>query len=115
MRWFLWLAAGAALFVAFLSALGPIALAILSLVWPGILGGWLSILCGGTVAVAVLAAEDFWWRRAAFGLPALAGTALLAAWEPFLLWFAASGAGLAVWDIFKGLPSWIVGERPPAS
>ena len=117
MHWFLWLV-WAAILVAILSAVGPTGLAIiwvfLSLSWPFLLGGLLSILCGFTVA-GMVAADDLWWRRAAIGLPALAGAASLAAWEPVTLWFAASGAGLAVWDHFKGLPSWIVGERPPAS
>ena len=118
MHWFLWLV-WAALLVAILSAVGPTGLAIiwvfLSLGWPYLLGAFLSILCGSTATAAVLAADELWWRRAAFGLPALAGAASLAAWEPVTLWFAASGAGLAAWEIFKGLPSWIVGERPPAS
>ena len=119
MHWFLWLV-WAAILVTILSAVGPTGLAIvwvfLSLSWPYFLGAFLSILCGSTATAAVLAADELWWRRAAFGLPALAGAALLAAWEPFTLWFAASGVGLAAWEHFKGLPSWMFdGERPPAS
>ena len=118
MHWFLWLV-WAALLVAILAAVGPTGLAIiwvfLSLSWPFLLGGLLSILCGSTVAAAMLAADEVRWQRAAFGLAALAGAASLAAWDPVTLWFAAFGAGMAAWDHFKGLPSWIAGERPPAS
>ena len=118
MHWFLWLAY-AALLVAILAAVGPTGLGVvwffLSLMWPAILGGLLSFVCGGAVAGAVLATDDVWWRRAAIGLPALAGVASLAAWEPFTLYLAAFGAGLIAWERFKGLPSWLAGELPPAS
>ena len=118
MHWFLWLV-WAALLVAILAAVGPTGIgvvwAFLSLMWPGILGGLLIFVCGGTVAAALLMPGDVWWRRAAFGLPALAGVAWLAAWEPSMLCLAAFGAGIAAWERFKGLPSWLVGELPPAS
>lgn len=71
MNWFygvVW----AALLVAILSAVGPTALGIvwffLSLMWPGILGGLLSLVCGGTVAGAMLATDDVWGSPTAIAL-----------------------------------------------
>ena len=115
MYWFYGLV-WAALLVAILAAVGPTALGVvwffLSLMWPAILGGLLSFVCGGAVAGALMPG-DVWWRRAAIGLPALAGIAWLAAWEPFMLCLAAFGAGIVAWERFRGLPSWLVGELPP--
>ena len=110
MRWFLW----AAILVAILSAIGPIGRGIvlfyLSFALPAILVGWLGFGCGFMVVGVMLVADEVWWRRAAFGLPALAGIPLLAAWEPFTLYVAAFGAGMAAWEHFKGLPSWMFAD-----
>ena len=69
--------------------------------------------CGAVAASAVVASDDLWWRRAAFGLPAAAGVWWLAAWDPLTLIGAALGAAVGVWGYFKESPA---GGRPsPAS
>ena len=88
--------------------------------WALVGGTFASFTCGSFVAGALVAPDEVWWRRAAFGLPALAGVALLSAWEPVMLYLAASGAltaaGFAAWERFKGpIPDWVMGEHPPAS
>ena len=90
----------------------PFALAYALYYGPIFLASIGACLCAVAVIAGVLAADDLWWRRAAFGLPGAAGVWCLAAWDPDTLIGAALGAAVGVWVYFTESPA---GERPPAS
>ena len=89
--------------------------------WAFVGGTFASFMCGTFVAGALLAPDELWWRRVAFGLSALAGVVALTAWMPVMLYMAAFGAvtgvGVVAWERFKGpIPDGAkpAGGHPPA-